>query len=681
MIMSANYVNVLPFFRLLLFLLLGRFTAEFIPYTIWYWPVLLMLLIFVWMLYKKAHAIGFSRRHWFGIVVSLFVFFGGLLSNPSCDDVEPEISDDLFFEARVEDVLKDDGQKQSLLVDCYGKTDEQTIHFRAIAYHKMDSASKVYLPADRLWVHTALKAFQRSGNPFTFEYADYLEERDIHCYFHLNKENHVWESSEWSFNRFFYELRMQAQYKLEQLHLNEQEYALITALLLGNKSMLDSDTKDAFSHSGAMHILAVSGLHLGVVFMLLTALFGQITPTLRGRLKVVAILSILWLYPAVTGMAPSIVRACIMFSVYLITKTRVGQYNVFYALAIAAFLILVFNPYAIIQVGFWMSFLAVTSIVYFYPYINNWFYFKKPWWQFVWSLVSVSLAAQIGTVCLSIFIFGFFPTWFLISNLLVLPVLPFVLASALFVVIFPAGSFVTILVSGVLSDLLWYMNEITQWVSQLPHAAFYGWQLNLVEMLLLYAIIIAVVVWQHMQKASYLMLTLLFVLAFVGVNLVDYAKNQSIHQFIVSKASGKSICITNSAKQCCVYVNAIPTTQDERYIITPVQKSFAHQNYQTIVCDSLLLYAVDDVNAKVVVVNGAQLSEQKIAALSSAQICVITSRTNNQTVKRLVKNVKGILVFDSSFSKRRTQWLKTELKDHQNNIYWVNEQGAFVAEL
>ncbi len=633
---------------------------------------ILVLLVFIFS--KK---LGYQRRHWYGIILAFSLVFAGLSITNNYDEIEIIENAKYAIKGQVTDVLKEDNRRQNLVCDAYVIDENQTCHQKIIVYNKLDSLNDAYSLGDELLIYDNLRVFKRTKNPYAFEYADYLKSRDIYYSASSTSENTIKLSSHHTLNYWLYQLRSHAQLKLKHLNLNDKEYALISALLLGDKSYLDAEVKEHFSHSGAMHMLAVSGLHLGVVFMVMSLLLGQIAPTKTGRLKVIVMLLVLWMYAAVSGMSPSIVRASIMFSVYLLAKVSRERYNVYNALIIAAFILLICDPYAIIQVGFWMSFLAVASIVYLYPYINSWFYFKKPWWRYIWNMVAVSIAAQAGTVFLSLAVFGFFPTWFLLTNILVLPVLPIVLVSALIIILAPAGSLIAVLFSGILADALSYMTQITDWVSQLPYAAYYGIQLSFSNMLLVYMGIIAFIVWRYQKKARYIMYVLAIMVVMLSYHLFSYVTKSEETQLIVANVFGKSILITNDSENCCVYANGIPDEKTDRYIIRPIQLSNAHQEYQTKICDSLLLYTINEVNRKVIVVNGAKLKDSHIHSLSDTEVCIVTSKTDNRTIKKLL-SLKGVLILDSSFSRYRTNKLKKEQVLPTQKVYWVSENGAFV---
>ena len=409
-------------------------------------------------------------------------------------------------------------------------------HFEAIAYVRLDSAIAHYLPGDKLAFKAKLNPFQLTGNPYVFEYGNYLKNKGLKGQFYLKNKEVQRLGSVWCWKKLFYQIGKRAEFKLRQLHVGEAKFGIVTALLLGNKSMLDYNTKANFSSAGAIHVLSVSGLHVGIIYLILMTFIGKIGKGYWGTIKVFSVLFTLWLYAAITGMSPSVFRATLMFSVFVVAKKMHHQYNIYHSLAIAAFIILILNPYAVVHAGFWLSFIAVASIVYFYPQINGLLYFSTPWGKYIWALVSVSLAVQIGTAPLSIYLFGFFPTWFILSNIMVVPVLPFVLIGAIAIVFLPEGSLGVLFLSDSVTALLHYLSDIVAWIGHLPFARFTALQLQFYQILLLYTSLIMFIIWQHLKTGKYLVKTLLFLLiALICLTSVSFNRYQqkvlTVHQF------------------------------------------------------------------------------------------------------------------------------------------------------
>ena len=209
---------------------------------------------------------------------------------------------------------------------------------------------------------------------------------------------------------------------LEQHIHGVQELAIAKALLLGNKEELDNDIKNTYAASGAMHVLAVSGLHVGIIYFMVLFIL-RIVPVAYRKEWLIALIAIplLWAYAFITGMSPSVLRAVTLFTILAIGKSIGRQSSMLNMLAVSAFILLLFNPFLLMQVGFQLSYIAVMGIIFIYPLIRKLWLPTTRLSIFFWDVTAISIAAQIATFPLSILYFHRFPPYFLISNLVVIP--------------------------------------------------------------------------------------------------------------------------------------------------------------------------------------------------------------------------------------------------------------------
>ena len=273
--------------------------------------------------------------------------------------------------------------------------------------------------------------------------------------------------------------------RYETFGIDGAELGTLASLTLGDRAAIDKDIKKAFSASGAMHILAVSGLHTGIVWavlwMLLTC-FGRKRPLYDERVKQFAlaglIILFLWFYAGVTGWSPSVVRSVLMVMIAqgaLLAHRSPMSVN---AVAAAAFCILLVRPMDIYSLSFQLSFAAVTAIVLFVPFFNKFVPLSHQLPSIVYmslvyvrDLISVSLAAQIGTAPITLLYFGKFSTYFLLTNILVVPMAFLIMSGA---ILFFTVGWIPIIGKGiaiVLDGLAWFLNHYVSWIQSLPYAA------------------------------------------------------------------------------------------------------------------------------------------------------------------------------------------------------------------
>ncbi len=673
-----NY-SAVPFVRLLIPLVVGRILSLFLDISLVLYSLAFVACFITVIFLLQLSIKSYSKRWIVGIVISLIVCTLGVVNSPNYSFNRDLLNNKHAYRSVVKEVIKDADSKQSVLLLCAPIDTLKQLYFNALLYVKSDSDEVSLLPGDIITFESILSDFEYTRNPFAFEYATYMKNKDVEGQFFVRDKNILCVGKEYTIGRFFYLVRQKAEKKLNRLNVSTAEFGIISALVLGNKSMLEYQTKVNFSSAGAIHILSVSGLHVGIIYLMLMSVFGKIGKGFVSLLKVVVIIGVLWFYAAIAGMAPSVFRATIMFSVFVISKWRSHRYNIYHSLAIAAFVILIINPYSITHAGFWLSFFAVMSIVYFYPKINGWFYFTTPWTKYVWALISVSVAAQIGTFPLGIYLFGFFPTWFLVSNFLIIPILPFMLIGALLVVILPFNFILIQLIAGPLRIMFQYLNELTQWVGDLSYAKFTGLQLSFYHLIGFYGAMLLFVVWRNLKRGKYLVFSLFITLiGFVSLLLSSYTK---YHQqvFTVHQVKGKTAVTLTEANKCTCWVGQLLDDKELNYTVMPL---VLHQEAASVIqqsIDSVKICPVVTRNNNVLILN-EEFNIDQIG--KKLDVVVFTAKLKTYKIKRLLNKIDGqLLVFDSSFSRSQCKYLRREILKRKLKAHFVMLDGAYVVVL
>ncbi|TYA81458.1 ComEC/Rec2 family competence protein, partial [Seonamhaeicola marinus] len=211
---------------------------------------------------------------------------------------------------------------------------------------------------------------------------------------------------------------------------------IINALFLGQRQNIDRAIYTNYTNAGAIHILAVSGLHVGIIFLILNFLFKPIERLKKGYLiKTIFLLTTLWGFAVIAGLSASVTRAVTMFSIVAIAVNLKRPTNVYNTLAISIFVILLFKPLFIFDVGFQLSFLAVFAIVAIEPMLNKLWKPKNKLLKIYWQTLTVTISAQFGIIPISLFYFHQFPGLFFISNLVIIPLLGFILGFGILIIL------------------------------------------------------------------------------------------------------------------------------------------------------------------------------------------------------------------------------------------------------
>ena len=359
-------------------------------------------------------------------------------------------------------------------------------------YLAKDSASYQLNKGDTLWVYAQLESVVPSGIPEAFDYGRYLRRKGVcgSAYVAGGHWKMVGHSSSMSVMDRLEKVREGLKERYRELGFQGDELALLTALTVGEKEDLSEEIREVYSVSGASHVLAISGLHIGLLYSILWMFF---TPWRRNRkLKVVSvfiIIGVLWIFAALTGFPVSVVRSVIMFSLIGISSLLQEKPHTLNTLATAAFLMLLFRPLWLFEIGFQMSFAAVASIVLLHPKLSSLWNVRH--WSLRWfrDMLSVSIAAQIGVAPIIAFYFHRFSVYFLLTNFWVIPMVSVVMYVAVFMLVLLPFSSLQQWVAILEIKLIHWQNAVLEGISQWPSATIDRIWLTVIEVFAWYVVI------------------------------------------------------------------------------------------------------------------------------------------------------------------------------------------------
>ncbi len=324
---------------------------------------------------------------------------------------------------------------------------------------------------DIIWIENQCQPVREPQNPTSFNYKKFLGRQNIYhqtyraagqWYFGGENEGNLIIATA-------HKMRQKALETLESNNIKERDFAVASALLLGYRDYLDENLRREFAGAGAMHILCVSGLHVGIIFLALNLIFGFLARLPRGRIiKTIVIILLIWFYAAITGFSPSVMRASTMFSFVAAGQAFQRSTNIYNTLAASALILVVMDPFIVNRIGFQLSYIAVISIVTLQPLFYKRLYFKNPILDKSWGILTVSMAAQLGTGPLSLFYFNQFPNYFLLTNLIVIPLTSIILKAGLLLFFTTPLAWVSQFVGTILSKILWVLHSSVKFIEGLP---------------------------------------------------------------------------------------------------------------------------------------------------------------------------------------------------------------------
>ncbi|MDP5027211.1 MAG: ComEC family competence protein, partial [Flavobacterium sp.] len=462
--------------------------------------------------------------------------------------------------------------------------------------------NKTLHSGDEIWLNNAVYPIPKAFNPYQFDYSNYLEKQNV---FHqiYTRENQIKIIQTHKTIGFYIEnLRDNLSKSFDIHHFEPKTKAIIDALILGQRLELDKETIADYSNAGVIHILAISGLHISIIYFFIVFLLKPLKRVRFGaEIQLLLVLSILWLFALLTGLPASVTRAVTLFS-FISIGTYFNQPKAIYnALAISAFLILLVKPNAIFDIGFQLSYAAVLSIVLFQPFYKKFYFTENKIGIYLTDIVLVSLAAQIGVLPLSLYYFNQLPLLFLLANLVIIPLSTAVLVGGIIILLF---NFVipdfAILLGKLLSFIIHLMNDYIHWIAQfksgiITNISFTGWLI-----FSLYLVIIAFIYWIYQTKAKnikYILATiLLFQLSYISVK---WSENNNSELVIFNE---KTTLIGIKNNHSVIAYSDVPENHNttlNHYVrgtfsdslrIFPIQNTLTFNNKRILVIDSVGIY-------------------------------------------------------------------------------------------
>ena len=482
--MSTFYIHRYPYIRLIIPWITGVFCGDHFFDRSWepFWSVLAfglcIALLFV-LYFLKRH----SLRWCFGLAVSILCFIGGWLG------ITWQLQHAVYSfpeEETVYRVLITDAPQakehtylcQTLLKERRDTAGTYPIERAVILYLQQDSVVTRLKSGDELLISARISPPLNNRNFDEFDYARFLMRKGISGTGYVASGK--WTKQDGMNNLDLKSIASSCRRRMislyQKLGFSGDELAVLSALTIGDKTELSDSVRESYSVAGASHILALSGLHIGLLY---TMIFFILKPIARrgniGRaIRSVLLLILLWAFAFFTGLSPSVVRSVSMFSILAMADMVGRQPLSLNTLAAAAWLMLFCNPAWLFDVGFQLSFLAVASILLIQKPIYHLITVKGRIGKYIWGLMSVSVAAQIGTAPLVMFYFSRFSVHFLLTNLVVIPFITIILYAAVIMLLLTPLSWLQIVVAEGVKKLLEGLNFFVRWVEQLPYASIDG---------------------------------------------------------------------------------------------------------------------------------------------------------------------------------------------------------------
>ena len=509
-------------------------------------------------------------------------------------------------------------------------------------------------------------------NPNQFDYGKYLENQNIYAQVYCDADD-IEISSIVDKNIWFYTAKFRTTIiqNLEKNGFSKKELAVIVALILGQQQDISPEILQDYQFAGAVHILSVSGLHVGFILLFVGYLLKPFPNTKKWKLnKLIIVILSLWLFGFVAGLAPSVLRSVVMFSFVAIGRYLGRGVNIYNTLLVSAIIILLFQPSFLFDVGFQLSYVSLFFIIWLQPLLENIWEPKNKFSMFFWEIITVSFAAQIGAMGLSIYYFHQFPGLFFITNLIILPVMGFILGYGVLIMILAYFDFVPIFLMNILEWSVFILNQVIAWIASFEQFILKDISLNKWMLCSLYLMIFAIVIYFKKPKfnklAFALMTIILFQLTVFGSKF--YYQNQK--ELVVFNSKKNSIIIDRFGQKSIIFAkDSVLKNIDKNLNV----KQYLIGNFSKIKSKKQLSNLLFFNNKKILILDSILINSEEL----KPDILIITSSPKLNLERFLqICHPKTIVVDGSNFKSYVKVW-KTTCEKSGINFHSTTEKGFF----
>jgi competence protein ComEC len=516
-------------------------------------------------------------------------------------------------------------------------------------------------------------------NPDEFDYKRYLAFKQIYFQVYLKPDECVWATSQLSNPLRSWVYRVQHYFKgvLTRCINSPAEAGVAEALVYGYDDDIDGETMQAYANTGTLHVLAVSGMHVGIIYMILALLLTPLNSSKKGKIiKQVLLLVMLWVYSLICGFSPSILRATVMFSFIIVADILNMRSSVYNTLAASAWVLLCYDPNILANVGFQLSYMAVLGIVFFQPLIANWYTATNWLMHQIWSITAVSLSAQLITFPIGLLYFHQFPNYFLFSNLIIIPLTTLILYGGILLLAISSFSWLSWLLGQALFFLIGFTNYLVKGVEQLPFAYTNGIHISIAQSLLLYGIILVCTAFFLLRHKVYVKIFL--VLGILMMLIVGIQKVEQTNQF--------RLVTYNIRNQTAIQViagNEALLIADSTLVANSGKLKFHTQQHtwKSGISHQIIRY-VDSVHWQKVQLGKVSILISGYSPLSDSLECSVFIIKNNVQLDSVAKYIRtNKVLITASVKPAKTNAMLSYFRANDIDANYVGEKGAIQLSL
>lgn len=607
-----------------------------------------ILFTILWFIWRKKN----FKNIYFGVTTYLFVFSTSALSLYLHQDIHRKnhytnflVKETNSIKGVIIESLKPNEFYNRYIIEI-DSFEQQKSSGKILVYFSKKNKDTLQI-GDRILFQNSIKPIQKNYNPDTFDYSKYMANQNV---FHQTKcfeNDYIISGKVKNFSFYIDKLRQKLVHSFDKHHFSTRTKSIVNALLLGQKQQIDSTTLNDYKNSGVIHVLAISGLHIGIIYAFFNFIFGFLNRFDKGKtIKLFVILFLLWVFALVSGMSPSITRAVTMFSLIAIGTFLNRKNYLFNAVAGSFLILLVYNPMYLFDVGFQLSYAAVVSILLFQPYYQKFYPSKNKVIIYIADLFLVSFAAQLGVLPLMMLYFKQIPTLFIVANLVVIPVATAVLILGIITLalnfILPS---LALIFGKIISFLVDFMNDYIHWLSSfneyvIKNITFTPWLA-----FALYAIILSIIYWIYNPKNKRLLYVLISIICFQIAYFTTKKEIFDTKELVIFNHK-ESIIATFENKKIVVYSNdsLIRDNQNIKEYATakfnpevefhPLENVLFFKNKKILIVDENTVYNTSTKPDIVIIRQNSRINIERLIQTTSPKIIIADKSNSYTSIKR-----------------------------------------------
>ncbi len=673
-----NFTIIKLTISLILGILLGFYCNLSVFYSLLVCLFLLLILGISYFINKARN----KKNILFGTLSLITFFFIGILTTTLHNQknhlqhytkhIDNGLNSNLTTTFKVREVLKS-GNFHNKYVINFKSIDGKKVTGKSLLNIQKDSTKTLLKVDDVVLTNTLIKDLIPPLNPNQFDYKTYLRKQQIyHQLYTTNEDLIILNRDRITVFGYASQLREIINLKLKKYNFKPDELSIINALILGQRQDISKEIYNSYTQAGAIHILAVSGLHVGIVLLILNFLFKPIQRIKNGeKIKIIIVVILLWCFAIIAGLSASVTRAVTMFSIVAIGMNLKRPSNIYNTLAISIFVLLLFKPTFIFDVGFQMSYLAVFSIVWIQPLLYNLWNPKLFIVDKFWQIFTVTVAAQLGVAPISLYYFHQFPSLFFISNLVIIPFLGFILGFGILIIALTLLNGLPQFLASVFGYFISLMNGFVMFISKQEDFLFKHISFGLLSVISSYVLIVALVKLYKNKSYKYHTLALLSIALFISVLIFNKYTN-STSEFLVFHKSRFSLIGFKQNTELKLHHNLDSFTLANNKLVT---------NYK--IGNSIDKFKNDSIKPIYKINNNWMLVVDSLGIYKTSfkTDYVLLRNSPKINLSRLIDHLepKLIIADGSNYKSYQERWLETCVKK-EIPFHQTSKKGAFIIQ-